>query len=262
MVERAASARLRFQGKIALVTGASRGIGRATANELALEGASVVVTARGSRDLDETAGELNRAGAASLAVAGDVREPAVVEDLVGRALERFGRIDVLVTAAGGGSAVKGIDAIEDAEWARDLDLNLTSVFRVCREVVPLMKDQGYGRIVNVSSVAGRSRGHLSGTAYSAAKAGLLGLTRHMAWDLGRHGVTVNAVAPGLTETARALEKWELRPPEERKHLLERVALRRFAKPREVARAILFLASDDASYITGATLDVNGGILMT
>lgn len=255
------SSPLRFSAKVVIVTGSSRGIGRATALEAAREGAALVLNARGAEELEAARRDVAGSGAEVLAVGGDVRGPAFPDHLVELTLERFGRIDALVNNVGGGSAMRDVDQLPDSEWERDLETNLTSAFRLCRAVVPVMKRQRYGRIVNVSSVAGRSRGHLSGTAYSAAKAGLLGLTRHMAWDLGGQGITVNALAPGLTETERALGKWQQRSSAQREKLLEGVALRRFASPEEVARSILFLASDDASYVTGVTLDVNGGLLM-
>lgn len=252
---------MRFSNQVVVITGSSRGIGKAAALELAREGAAVVLNARGVEELEQTRAAVAAQSAPVLAVPGDVCEAGFAEDLVARSLEHFGRIDALVSNVGGGSPLRAVEEIPDDEWSRDLETNLSNAFRLCRAVVPTMKAQGSGRLVVVSSVAGRSRGHLSGAAYAAAKTGLHGLTRHLAWELGPHGITVNALAPGFTSTERALAKWRERSPEEREQLLDRVALRRFADPEEVARCILFLASTDASYVTGVTLDVNGGLLM-
>lgn len=244
-----------------LITGATQGIGRAIALELANEGASLVLNARDTEGLQAIVQNLQRHSSNVEILAGDIRDQHVVEQLVEIAIKRFARIDGLINNVGGGSDPQPFEEIDDSTWDNDIELNLKTSFRMCREVIPIMKQQRYGRIVNISSVAGRNHGTLSGPSYSAAKAGLQGLTRHLASELGQHGITVNALAPGLTDTARARSKWDRLTEQRRQQAISKVALRRFAAPEEIARAALFLCSDDASYVTGATLDVNGGSWM-
>ncbi len=142
-----------------------------------------------------------------------------------------------------------------------MEVNLGSAFFLTKEVVPIMKSRGFGRIINISSIAGRHKGRLSGIQYTSSKAGMLGMTRHLAWDLASFGITVNAVAPGLVNTDRAIRKWESRSREDRESMMEALPIKRFAEPYEIAHAITFLASKKASYITGISLDVNGGAFM-
>ncbi len=247
--------------RVAVVTGASAGIGLAVATEFARGGLAVAVNARHEERLGRAARSLEAYGQPVLEIAEDVTAPGAAERIVARTLDRFGRADVLVNNAGGGTDERWIEAIGDDDWTATLDLNLRAAFSLCRAVVPAMRGAGYGRIVNMASVAGRDRGRLSGPQYTAAKAGLLGLTRHLAWDLAEDGVTVNAVAPGFVMTERALAKWRRRSEAEREAMLVGVPMHRFARPEEVSAAVAFLASEGASYITGACLDVNGGSFM-
>jgi NAD(P)-dependent dehydrogenase (short-subunit alcohol dehydrogenase family) len=154
-----------------------------------------------------------------------------------------------------------LDDVDEANWTRILQLNLTGTFLVTKAVVPHMRERRRGRIVMVASVAGRNMSRLSGPEYSAAKGGMLAFMRHLAVELGPYNVTVNAVAPGPTMVERVAKKWQLRGAEEREKILRNVPLGRPAQPEEIAAAIVFLASDDASYITGACIDVNGGSFM-
>jgi len=193
---------------------------------------------------------------------GDITEISVRNNLVLETFQRFGRIDILINNAGGGTDNQVIEEISDEEWNQTLEFNLNSSFGMCRNVVPYMRANKYGRIVNVSSVAGRFRGRLSGPHYSAAKAGLLGMTRHLSWELAKYDITVNAVAPGFVNTERAVKKWEKHTLEEQNHMIQQIPLKRFASTEEIASAICFLASKSASYITGTTLDVNGGFYMS
>ncbi len=181
--------------------------------------------------------------------------------MVAAALEGLGRIDILVNNAGGGSSARWLDDVDEGAWTRSLGINLTAAFLVTKAVVPHMRERQSGRIVMVSSVAGRNMSRLSGPEYTAAKGGLLALMRHLAVELGPYNITVNAVAPGPTLVERVAKKWEGRPADERATLLKSIPLGRLARPEEVVAAILFLASDDAAYITGACLDVNGGSVM-
>ena len=241
--------------RAALVTGAARGIGRAVAERLHADGAAVAVN-----DLDPAAVAtvVDRLGSdRALAVPGDVTRPDTVGAIVAATLERFGRLDILVTAAGVLYPTRFAD-IPLAEWQRTLDVNLTAVFLCASAVVPSMTAQRFGRIVNVSSTAGKSVSTLGGAHYTASKAGVLGLTRAAARELGPLGITVNAVCPGLIDTemvrrnvsADRLEAYRRSFP-----------IPRLGTPDEVADLIAFLASDQAAYVTGASFDITGGDLM-
>jgi 3-oxoacyl-[acyl-carrier protein] reductase len=253
---------MRFSGKVAIVTGSSDGIGKAAALIFAREGGQVVLNARGRDRLEAARAEVQASGKPPLIVAGNAGESAVADRLVGETLQQFGRIDVLVNNAGGGSSLRFLEEVTEEDWDQVVDSNLKSAFLCCRAVTPAMKRQRYGRIVNVSSVAGRNVSRLSGPQYSSAKAGMLGLSRHLAQDLGPFGITVNAVAPGPTLVDRVAKKWARRPEADRAHILSNIPLGRLAEPEEVATVIAFLASDDARYVTGVTIDVNGGSFMS
>ena len=253
---------MRFDGKVAIVTGSSDGIGKAAALIFAGEGGQVVLNARGVDRLEATRSALLAVGKPPLVVAGTVSDPAVVERLTGETLQKFGRIDILVNNAGGGTNLRFLEEVTEEDWDQTVDSNLKSAFLCCKAVAPAMKRQRYGHIVNVSSIAGRNVSRLSGPQYSSAKAGLLGLTRHLAQDLGPFGITVNAVAPGPTLVDRVAKKWAVRPEQDRARILAAIPLGRLAQPEDVAAVIAFLASDDAAYVTGVTIDVNGGSFMS
>jgi len=262
----------RFVERVAVVTGGASGIGRATALRLAAEGARVAVV-----DRDGGGAEIV---ATAIAAAGGVAEPfrcdvgrsddvAAVADVVARAL---GPVDVLANVAGVGdtAGLEGIEALDDARWHLVLGVNLSGPFYWCRAVLPGMAARGRGAIVNVSSLAGRSKSVNGGLAYTASKAGLLGLTRHLAFDYGPRGVRVNAICPGGVDTPmlRAGAASQARSPEEASARAERarayawlMPIKRLSTPDEQAAAIAFLASDDASYVNGVSLDVNGGLFM-
>jgi 3-oxoacyl-[acyl-carrier protein] reductase len=246
-----------FLGRVAVVTGGARGIGRATALALAGEGATVIVW-----DRDEAAGaalrkEADRAGISLTCETVDACDGAQIVRATETILSAQGGIDILINAVGGGRRADTL-AITEEEWNDVFRLNVTSVFLCCREVLKGMVSRSRGRIVNVASLAGRSTSVLQGAHYTAAKAAVLGLTRHLAREFAPYGITVNAVAPGTTATDRILASLG---SDEESRLAQRIPLGRLATPEEQAAAILFLASDAASYITGATLDVNGGLLM-
>ena len=175
---------MRFDGKIAIVTGSSDGIGRATALLIAREGGQLVLNARGQERLEAARTAIQAVGTPPLAVAGDVAQRVVAERLVEETLRHFDRVDILVNNAGGGSDLRVLEEVTDEDWERTLHSNLGSAFLLCRAIAPAMKQQRSGRIVNVSSLAGRNVSRLSGPQYSSAKAGMLGLTRHLAQDLG------------------------------------------------------------------------------
>lgn len=252
-----------YKGKVALITGSSEGIGFSVAYLLAKLGASVIINGRNARKLEKAFEKIELIeGAQVLAVKGDVTNPNFSTEIIDKSIKSFNKIDILINNVGGGTDIHRVEEISDSEWQQTIDFNLSSTFALCRNVLPCMQKLNYGRIVNVSSVAGRFRGRLSGPHYSAAKAGILGLTRYLAWEYAKYGITVNAVAPGFVGTERALRKWNLHTDEDKKSLLEQIPMKRFATPEEVANSIVFLASSEASYITGITLDVNGGFFMT
>ncbi len=243
-----------FRGRVAIVTGAARGLGRAAAERLHERGASVAVNVRDAARAESIADSL---GDRALAVPGDVSADGVPEAIVGRTLDRFGRIDILVNNAAMARSTRFAD-ISPEEWRATLDVNLTAPFLFIRAVLPTMKQQAYGRVVNISSSAGRTVSTLGGSHYTASKAGLLGLTRAAAKELGKSGITVNAICPGMIDT-------ELTRENATPDLLERLAagypVPRLGTAREVADLICFIASEAAGYITGTSLDINGGDLM-
>jgi NAD(P)-dependent dehydrogenase (short-subunit alcohol dehydrogenase family) len=243
-----------FAGRVAVVTGAARGLGRAAAARLHELGASVAVNARDRERAEDVARSLGERG---IAVPGDIAAAGVPETIVDLTLQRFGRIDILVNNAALARSTRLPD-LSAAEWRETMEVNLTAPFIFMKAVLPAMQAQGYGRIVNVSSSAGRMVSTLGSSAYTASKAGLLGLTRASAKELGKFGITVNAICPGMIDT-------ELTHEHASNDLLERLAagypVPRLGTAREVADLICFIASPAAGYITGASLDINGGDLM-
>jgi 3-oxoacyl-[acyl-carrier protein] reductase len=244
-----------FDGRVALVTGARRGIGRAIAEVLLERGARVAVNVREPERADALAREL---GAGAMAAPGDVSRPDDAADVVETVLEAHGRLDVLVNNAAFASSTRLPDLGID-EWRRAVDVNLTAPFLLLRVALPAMRDAGYGRIVNIGSTASKTVSTLGGAHYTASKHGLLGLTRAAARELGPFGITVNCVCPGLTDTGLIHET----ASPERLAELERsvVPVRRIGRPREVADLVAFIASERAGYINGAAIDINGGIIL-
>lgn len=241
-----------FTGKVALITGAARGLGRAAAVRLLERGASVAVNVRGAERADEAARSL---GERAFAVPGDVADSAA--EIVQRTLDRFGRLDILVNNAALALSTR-FERISEEEWRRAMDVNVTAPFLLIRAVLPAMKAAGSGRIVNISSTAGKSVSTLGGAHYTTSKAALLGLTRAAAKELGPYGITVNAVCPGLIDTELTQENAS---PTDLAAYARSFPIQRLGQPVEVADLICFLASDQAGYITGASLDINGGDLM-
>jgi len=243
-----------FTGRVALITGAARGLGRAAAARFLERGARVAVNVRGAERAEALAQSL---GAGALAVPGDVAEAGVPDDIVRRTLDQFGRIDILVNNAALARSTR-FSNLSAEEWRQALEVNLTAPFLLIKAVLPAMKAQQYGRIVNISSTAGRTVSTLGGAHYTASKAGLLGLTRAAAKELGQFGITVNAICPGMIDT-------ELTHENATSELLNRLAagypVPRLGTALEVADLICFAASEAAGYITGASLDINGGDLM-
>jgi NAD(P)-dependent dehydrogenase (short-subunit alcohol dehydrogenase family) len=243
-----------FIHRVALVTGAFRGFGRAISERLAARGASVAVNVRDPERAEAAARLLGDHG---FAVPGDLANPADLQAIVDRTLERFGRIDILVNNAAVALSTR-FEKITEEEWRRTFDVNVTAVFLLTRAVLPAMKEQGYGRIVNLSSTAGKTVSTLGGAHYTASKAALLGLTRASAKELGPYGITINAICPGLFDTELTREN---ATPEQLAAAALSFPIRRLGEPVEVADLVCFLASEAAGYITGASLDINGGDLM-
>jgi 3-oxoacyl-[acyl-carrier protein] reductase len=243
-------------GKVAIVTGGSRGIGAATAAWLAEHGAAVVVSGRDADRLQSTVKQIEERGGSVIAVVADAAKREDADALVERTKERFGRVDVLVNNAGitrDGLLVR----MKDEDWDRVMDINLRGAFLMMRAVTKaFVRQKSGGRIVNIASTAG-AMGNAGQVNYSAAKAGLIGLTKASARELAHWSILVNAVAPGLIETDMAAAI----PAEAREALLAQVPLKRMGTPREVAEMVGFLAGDGAAYITGQVFHVNGGLYM-
>jgi 3-oxoacyl-[acyl-carrier protein] reductase len=243
-----------FAGRVAILTGASRGLGLAAAARLQERGALVAVNVR---DAERAAAAAQKIGDGALAVPGDIAAAGVPEAIVRQTLDRFGRIDILINNAALPLTTR-FEQISAEEWRHALEVNLTAPFLLMQAVLPTMKEQGYGRIVNISSTAGRMVSTLGGAHYTTSKTGLLGLTRAAAKELGKYGITVNAVCPGMIDT-------ELTRESASTEVLERLAqsypVPRLGTSLEVADLICFAASERAGYITGASLDINGGDLM-
>jgi NAD(P)-dependent dehydrogenase (short-subunit alcohol dehydrogenase family) len=243
-----------YTGRVAIVTGAARGLGRAVAERLHERGASVAVNVRDAARAERVAREI---GERAYAVPGDVAAADAPDNIVKRTVERFGRIDILINNAALPLTTR-FDALTAEEWRRALEVNLTAPFLLIKAALPAMKAQGYGRIVNISSTAGRMVSTLGGAHYTASKAGLLGLTRAAAKELGTFGITVNAVCPGMIDTELTRESAS---PDVLERLAESYPVPRLGTSVEVADLICFVASESAGYITGASLDINGGDLM-
>ncbi len=247
-----------LKGRVALVTGAGQGLGEAIARRLAAAGAVVAVVDIDGGLAEAVAGDIQAAGLQAFAVTADVTDRGAVRAMTEAVARRAGSPEILVNNAGGFQKVKTLLEIEEDEWDAILALNLKSVYLCSRAVLAGMVARRWGRIINLASAAARSLTNLSATHYAAAKAGILGFTRHLAYEVGQHGITVNAVAPGTTLTARVRRA---RTPEDQARIASLIPLGRMGQPEDTAAAVAFLASEDAAYITGATLDVNGGKVM-
>jgi 3-oxoacyl-[acyl-carrier protein] reductase len=244
---------LRFDNKVAIVTGAGRGLGKAIAAQLAQEGAAVAICDLNQATCDETVSEIKRQGGTAIGVRADVSNPSDVQKLVEATMETFNKIDILVNNAGTLKDLLIKDMTVD-DWDRVINVCLKGAFLCSKYVSPNMVKQNYGKIVNISSRA--YLGNPGQANYSAAKAGIVGLTKALAKELGKYYINVNAVAPGLIETEmlRAHPKYEkIKERQSRETPIPRIG-----QPQDVAGAVLFLASDEASYITGDILHVTGG----
>lgn len=246
-----------LKGRVAIVTGGGRGIGKTISAVLAETGAKVVVADVDEASALQTAKELNGPSGNVIGSLVDVGQEESVSNLIQLAFKTFGQIDILVNNAGIMYRTRLMDISVD-EWEKTLNINLTGAFLCTKAVLPIMQESGFGRIVNISSSAGRSVSTLGGAHYTASKAGLLGLTRAAAKEAAPLGITVNAICPGLIETKMALETTTQM---ELQQFLDSFPIPRLGSPEEIAHLVVFLCSDSAAYITGASLDINGGDLM-
>jgi 3-oxoacyl-[acyl-carrier protein] reductase len=245
-----------LRGKVAIVTGSSRGIGRGIALRLAKEGANLALAARSKDALEEVAGECRKAGVEVLAIPTDVSKKADVDALFDQVLKRWDRVDVLINNAGWASPIAHILEMDEQHWDTVIGTNLKSVYLFCNRAANAMVDRKIkGSIVNISSFAA-ARAHRYMAAYDATKAGMEGMTRTMSIDLAAFGIRVNVVGPGAIHT----EEYEPAGEEAKKRRGQTVPLGRVGYPEDIAGAVLFLCSDDASYITGQVIYVDGGML--
>ena len=253
---------MRFTDKVAVITAFANGIGRATAEIMAREGAVVVGVDNHPGRLEEAVAVLRGAGGKAHGRLCDALDPGQVEATVAAVEQEFGGIDILVNAVGGSTIIAnsgaGVDELSFAEWQRLIDFNLSGTFLFTHAVVPIMKRRQRGKIVNLASIAGRGLSPTSSSAYAAAKGGIIALTRKLAFELGPFGVTINAIAPSLTLTERIRPHWEKRTPEAQAGEIARTPLRRVAEAADQAKVICFLASSDADFVSGVTIDVTGG----
>lgn len=245
-----------LSGRTALVTGAGRGIGRSISLALADAGASVAVVDIDGPSAERTAEVLATGGSHSLALAGDVANESAVRSMVSRTVEGLGGLDILVNNAGI-CPLRSIEAISEREWDRVMDVNLKGPFLCAQAVLPIMRERRYGRIINIASVAGKMGSLTAGAHYAASKGGLIAFTMCLARQYARFAITANVIAPGPAATDMTRD-WS---QEEKQKLTSRIPLGRMAQPEDIAFAVRFLASEEAGFITGEVLDVNGGFLM-
>ncbi len=249
---------MKLEGRVVLITGGGRGIGRATSLAFAREGADVVVNDLNAETAEAVAAEVRALGRQALAVVADVTKSDQVASMVEQAVEKLGKIDVLVNNAGYFGSEYFMDTDEEL-WDRMLSINLKGVFICCKAVLQHMIPLASGRIINISSDAGRA-GTSGQGAYSAAKGGVIAFTKTLAREMARYRINVNSIAPGVVDTTLT-QTIGARTPRIMEGMAKSIPWRRLAQPEDIAGAVVFLATDDAEYITGQTLSVNGGITM-
>lgn len=252
-------ARMRLTERVAVVTGGARGIGRGIARALAADGARAVLLDLNEAEAREAASEIQKAGGEAMALRADVTARAQVEAAVGEVLARYGTVHILVNNAGWDRPMPFIETTEEF-WDRILAINLKSQIICTRAVLDAMIKQGYGKIVNIASDAGRV-GSTGEAVYSAAKGGVIAFTKTLARELARHRINVNCISPGPAETPLFEEEFTKGKPGLAEALKKAIPWGRLARPEDIARAVVFLASDEAEYITGQTLSVSGGLTM-
>jgi 3-oxoacyl-[acyl-carrier protein] reductase len=247
---------MKLKDRVAIVTGGARGIGKAIALTFLQEGAKVAIIDSDKERLEILKKEINKENKEAITISCDITKSSEVNGMVDEVRKRFGRIDILVNNAG--IIRRGtIETVTEEDWDRVIEVNLKGTFNCCKAVVAIMKQQRHGKIVNISSIAGKMGDITSAPGYGPSKAGMDALTKTLARQLAQYGINVNSVAPHAIETEMSAQWSE----ERRKEIIASIPLGRLGKPEDVANAVLFLASDEASFITGEILDVNGGALM-
>jgi 3-oxoacyl-[acyl-carrier protein] reductase len=247
---------MKLKDRVAIVTGGARGIGKAIALSFFREGAKVAILDSDKERLELIEKEMGGKKEELTVIPCDITKSGDVKEMVDQVYKKFGRIDILVNNAG--IIRRGtIDTVTEEDWDQVIEVNLKGTFNCCKAVVGIMKQQGYGKIVNISSIAGKLGDITSAPGYGTSKAGIDALTKTLARQLAKYGINVNAVSPHAIETEMSAQ-W---PEERRKEIIASIPLGRLGKPDDVAEAVLFLVSDEASFITGEILDVNGGALM-
>ena len=254
---------MRFKDKVALITAVGSGIGRATADIMAAEGAVIIGVDNDQRRLAVAMEAMNMSGGRAIGRPTNALDESQVTDVVGWAAKQYGAIDILVNAVGGSTIIEKpsatLDELSLTDWQKIVAFNLDGTFLFCHAVIPLMKQRKSGKIVNLASIAGRGLSIASSGAYAAAKGGIIALTRKLSLELGPYNVNVNAIAPSRTLTERIRPRFNQQSPEDQAAEIERVPLRRMAEAADQAKVICFLASSDADYVTGQTIDVTGGL---
>lgn len=250
----------RLEDRVSIVTGAARGMGYAIAKALYEEGAKVAVVDIDADAVTSAAQALDADGGRVMGCKVDVTDREQVQNLAREVTSTWGGIDILVNNAGGALFTPHIlGEIEEKDWNLVVDVNLKGTFLFCQAVIPVMEKRGGGAIVNISALAAHWRASLAGVQYTASKAGVEGLTRQLAYDWGKAGIRVNAVAPTVTLTGERVESlWESKSEEEKQRVLSAIPLGRMSTPKEIASVVVFLACDESSYVTGITIDVSGG----
>jgi NAD(P)-dependent dehydrogenase (short-subunit alcohol dehydrogenase family) len=254
---------MRFKDRVALITAVGSGIGRATADIMAQEGAVIVGVDNDERRLAMAMEAMNMSGGRAVGRACDALNEAEVHDIVAWAAKQYGNVDILVNAVGGSTIIEKpgatVDELSFDDWQKLIHFNLSGTFLFSHAVTPVMKRRRSGKIVNLASIAGRGLSTSSSSAYSAAKGGIIAFTRKLAFELGPFGINVNAIAPSKTLTERIRPRWNQQAPEDQAAEIERTPLRRIAEAADQAKVICFLASSDADFVTGLTIDVTGGL---
>ena len=247
---------MKLKDRVAIITGGARGIGRAIALTFVREGAKVAIIDSDKERLEVLGKEIKKENKEVITISCDITKSSEVKEMVSQVQRSLGRIDILVNNAG--IIRRGtIETVTEEDWDRVIEVNLKGTFNCCKAVVDIMKQQGYGKILNVSSIAGKMGDITSAPGYGPSKAGVDALTKTLARQLAQYGINVNGVSPHAIETEMSAQWSE----ERRKEIIASIPLGRLGKPEDVAEAVLFLVSDEASFITGEILDVNGGALM-
>jgi len=249
-----------MKNRTAVITGAADGIGRMIASDFLENGFNVAAFDINDTKLNKTVEEFKHLGDI-FPVCTNVMEEDSVNSSVQKVIDTFGRIDVLVNNVGGSLAIsQSIEYIDLADWDKVINLNLKGTFLCSKAVIPIMKEHNYGRIINISSMAGRGRSIFGGAPYTTAKAGIIGFTRQLSKDLGPYGITINAIAPGTVLSGERIKHyWENKTEEDKKKFFDMNPMGRLGIPKDISRAVLFLSNEEASFITGAVIDINGGM---